>query len=221
MQLKKCTQLNVREKVEIIHAAVLPSVLYGLEFSQTLHRSKGKLQSINSTLARFAQTILGVSLRSSKIKALIETTIAPIEFWIIERQMLQWRRYFKIADLNPLVATHLNRIEGLKTQFYRDQNRLFAVRGLNVNCSKKEISDVLRTERNAYLLEQLTHDHGNYNISDLSRATFQPLVYKIDSIPQYLVTDWISQHPGTRVITKLRVGHYVDGNGQRIVSYPR
>jgi len=33
MQLKKCTQLNVREKVEIIHAAVLPSVLYGLEFS--------------------------------------------------------------------------------------------------------------------------------------------------------------------------------------------
>jgi len=32
-QLKKCTNLNVREKVEIVVAAVLPSALYGLEFS--------------------------------------------------------------------------------------------------------------------------------------------------------------------------------------------
>ena len=53
-QLKQATYLNVREMVEIIRTAVLPSVLYGLEFSQNLDRSRGKIRRINAALARFA-----------------------------------------------------------------------------------------------------------------------------------------------------------------------
>lgn len=80
-----------------------------------------------------------------------------------------------------------------------------------MNASKQEISDVLRQRKIEYLERQLANDHGDYNISDRSRAHFQTLVYKIDTIPAYLATDWISQHPGAKVVTKLRMGDYVDG----------
>ena len=125
--------------------------------------------------------------------------------------MLQWRRYFKLALTNELVAVNLNQIQGLQSQFFCEQNSNFSTRGLTTDWSKMEISEALRREKARYLQEQLTTDHGDYNISARSRTIFHDLVYDTDQIPLYLTIDWIAQHPGGRIVTKLRFGDYVDG----------
>ena len=79
IQLARLNLLTVCEKVKIIKGAVYPAILYGLEFCQTLHRSKGKINDIDNKFAMLAKKALGVSRNSSNLKALIETGLRPFE----------------------------------------------------------------------------------------------------------------------------------------------
>ena len=76
--------------------------------------------------------------------------------------------------------------------------------------SKKDISDVINAEKDRYFLEQLTTDYGDYTLSIRSRTTFQELVHNTSTIPLYLTIDWVSLHPGGKIVTKIRLGEYVD-----------
>ena len=58
--------------------------------------------------------------------------------------------------------------------------------------SKKDISDAINAEKDRYLLEQLTTDHGDYTLSIRSRTKFQELVHYTHTIPLYLTIDWVS-----------------------------
>ena len=44
--------LTAGEKIKIIKSTALLAILYGLQFSQTLNRSKGKLKAINNSIAK-------------------------------------------------------------------------------------------------------------------------------------------------------------------------
>ena len=61
----------------IVNLVAIPAILYGLEFTQKLKRSKVKCNSINNSIAMACKIALGVGKKTSNLKVLKEAGIKP------------------------------------------------------------------------------------------------------------------------------------------------
>ena len=217
-QLGRMHTLTPGEKIKIIKCTALPAILYGLEFTQTISRSKGHLKTITKAIAKACKIALRVGPKTANAKVLMEAGIKPIEIWIADRQMRQWKRYHKCGTSDPpneLVYEQLNAITEIKTQFYNDQTSNFTSRGLDVECNAKEFKDALRDDTRKYYHQLMTSSPTEKTTNAILNASkslkdHPRLVLDSSKMPLYLKNGDVSLHPGVNVIARVRTGSYVD-----------